>query len=172
MRGTAITATSPGSGIRGSLAPSVRAGGNSSTAHEGEHPPGACFDRARRARAHQPRSPLPRTRPLTGTCHQRSRSPCQLLTARASKSTTMPRSWVCSKNRIQRSRCLSKPGASEWRSSQFNQVSSIPDQQTLRSGLWLRRWAGISCTNRRTGNALQRVVSGPRAIRLLDAELR
>ena len=56
-------------------------------------PPGACFDRARRARAHQPRSPLPRTRPLTGTCHQRSRSPCQLLTARATKSITMLRSW-------------------------------------------------------------------------------
>ena len=101
LRGTAITGTSPGSGIRGSLAPSVRAGGNSSTAHEGEHPPGACFDRARRARAHQPRSPLPRTRPLTGTCHQRSRSPCQLLTARATKAQ-MLRSWVCSERWIQR----------------------------------------------------------------------
>ena len=89
-------------------------------------------------------SPAPTARPLTGTYHQRSRSPCQLLTARATKSTTMPR-MVCSKRRIQRSRCLSQPGASGWRSSQFNRFSSIPHQQTARSGLSLRQWTGLSC---------------------------
>ena len=63
LRGTAITGTSPGSGIRGSLAPSVRAEGNSSTAHGGEYLPRACFNHARRARTHQAPSPLPQHAP-------------------------------------------------------------------------------------------------------------